>query len=378
MIRATLYHCLPGIPKHWKNSANAIIINCYELARTLIQTCRKCAIHSLEELTRAIQDQGLRLSVQVQTGVHQTVITAKRLGLRLSVQVQTGVHQTVITAKRLSVSLVNYPSHDYTAHQATRATTKNIKVKPTDKRWLMVILLHMNLLQRAYDPNQFRGHAYVVIDATVWAGPHQQIHEHGNGLPERRPFHEEPVQAPLQPPLATPKSGMRDTKPRQGHQVPGTKQSARLLHCPRQGRGASLRPPPPWSLTVGQGYHKGKKKAKPKIKRLTSIEEDGQAYTCPVHSLTEAASEYWKADHVCMSVNEGVVISGTIYELIQDFSRYWKQLRREIGIWQEEVHVGAKWERAGAHKSVSCNYSVCVFCVFLFTGHHSPSPLGIG
>ena len=41
-----------------------------------------------------------------------------------------------------------------------------------------------------------------------------------------------------------------------------------------------------------------------------------------------------------MRVDEAVVISGTIYELIQDFSRYWKQLRRVIGIWQEQVHVG--------------------------------------
>ena len=32
-----------------------------------------------------------------------------------------------------------------------------------------------------------------------------------------------------------------------------------------------------------------------------------------------------------MRVNEVVVISGTIYKLIQDFSRYWKQLRRVIG-----------------------------------------------
>ena len=132
-------------------------------------------------------------------------------------------------------------------------------------------------------------------------------------------------------------------------------------------------------LTIGQGYHKGKKKAKPKIKRLTPIEEDGQVYTCPVHSLAEATSKYWKAYHVYLRVDEAVVISGTIYELIQDFSHYWKQLRRVIGIWQEEVHVGAKWERAGAHKSVLCNYySVCVFCVLLFTGHHSPSPIGIG
>jgi hypothetical protein len=197
-------------------------------------------------------------------------------------------------------------------------------------------------------------------------------------FPERRPFHEEPVQAPLQPPLATPKSSMSDTKPRQGHQMPVTKQSTRLLHCSRQGREASLLPPPPWFLKVGQGYHKGKKKAKPKLKRLALIEEDGQRCTGPVNSLTEATSEYWKADHVCMTVYKAVVISGTIYELMQDFSRYWKQLRRVIEIWQEEVHVGAKWEQAEAHKSVFCNYSVCVFCDLLFTGHHSLSPLGIG
>ena len=177
----------------------------------------------------------------------------------------------------------------------------------------------MNLLQRAYDQNQFRCHAYFVIDATVWAGSH---HQHENGPPERRPFHEEPVQSSLQPPLATSKSGMRATRPRQGHQVPVTKQSTRLLHCSRQGRGAALRPPPPWSLTIGQGYHKRKKKDKPKIKRLIPIEENGQVYTCPVHSLTEATSEYWKADHVCMRVDEAVVISETIYELIRDFSRH--------------------------------------------------------
>ena len=92
-----------------------------------------------------------------------------------------------------------------------------------------------------------------------------------------------------------------------------------------------MRPPPPWSIAVGIGYHKGKQKVD-----STSL----MHWTNPlIHTLDDV-----------------VVTTGTVHELIREDASYWKKLRSGLAIWREEAYAGVKRERYRAHRSILCNF----------------------
>jgi hypothetical protein len=105
---------------------------------------------------------------------------------------------------------------------------------------------------------------------------------------------------------------------------------------------------------VGIGYHKGKKKIE-----STSLMHWTNP---PIHALDDV-----------------VVTTGTVYELIRDYASCWKKLRSGLAIWREEVYDGVKRERYGAHRRMLCNfYCACVFHALLCTDNLSSKPIGVG
>ena len=126
------------------------------------------------------------------------------------------------------------------------------------------------------------------------------------------------------------------------------------LRYHREGRGGIMRPPPPWSLAVGIGYHKGKQK------------------------IASTALMHWTNPPI-RPLEDTVVVTGTVYELIRNWTSYWKKLRSVLAIWRVDAYTGAKRERHGVHRSMSCTlYYICVYYVLPCTDNLTSRPTGVG
>ena len=122
----------------------------------------------------------------------------------------------------------------------------------------------------------------------------------------------------------------------------------------RESRGGTMRPPPPWSIAVGIGYRKGKQK------------------------IESTALMHWKNQPI-RPLEVTVGPTGTVYELIRNWTSYWKNLRSGSAIWREDAYTGAKREQHGAHRSMSCNlYYTCVYYVLPCTDYFSSRPIEVG
>jgi len=98
-----------------------------------------------------------------------------------------------------------------------------------------------------------------------------------------------------------------------------------------------MRPPPPWSIAVGIGYHKGKQK------------------------VDSTSLMHW-TNPLIHTHDDVVLTTGTVHELIREDASYWKKLRSGLAIWREKAYAALKRERYGAHRSILCNfYCACVF-----------------
>ena len=73
-----------------------------------------------------------------------------------------------------------------------------------------------------------------------------------------------------------------------------------------------MRPPPPWSLAVGKGYHKGKQK------------------------IESTALMLWTNQQIRL-LEDTVVVTGTVYELLRNWTSYWKKLKSGSAIWKEDA-----------------------------------------
>ena len=86
---------------------------------------------------------------------------------------------------------------------------------------------------------------------------------------------------------------------------------------------------PPWSIAVGIGYHKGKQKIESTALMLWT--------NTPIYPLDDV-----------------VVVTVTVYDLIRDYASYWKKLRCGLAIWREGEYTGVKREQYGAHLCLLC------------------------
>jgi hypothetical protein len=339
MIRATIYHCLSGIPGYWKRTAYNIIKDQYRITQRKIQTYHKATTNSLKQWTCFWQ----RLKVDLM------VCTAW-----ITDQAMTLVQQTTIPARGAHSCLAYDRNITHTNNRKERAATNNIiPLNSSGKRWLLLALLHLKLLHWMYEPHPL----YVtvpILDATVrTVETYEQTHQRAEGPYGTRPTHKAPHHANLQPPLAASKSGKWIPCPGQSNMRTTTELVQRLRNH-KESRGGTMRPPPPWSIAVGIGYHKGKQKID-----STSL----MLWTNPlIHTHDDV-----------------VAMNGTVHELIREDASYWKKLRSGSANWREEAYAGVKRERYGAHRSILCNfYCACVFHALLCTDNLSSIPIGVG
>ena len=132
-----------------------------------------------------------------------------------------------------------------------------------------------------------------VLDATVrTVETYKQTHQRAEEPYETRPTHKTPHHANLRPPLAASKSGKWILCSGQSNTVKITELVQRLRNH-RESRGGIMRPPPPWSLAVGIGYHKGKQK------------------------IESTALMLWKNQPI-RPLEDTVGATGTVYELIRN------------------------------------------------------------
>ena len=193
-----------------------------------------------------------------------------------------------------------------------------------------------------------------ILDATVrTVETNEQTHQRAEGPYGTRPTHKAPHHANLQPPLAAPKSGKWILCPEQSNMRKITKLVQRLRNR-RESRGGTMRPPLPWSIAVGIGYHKGKQK------------------------VDSTSLMHW-TNLLIHTLDDVVVTTGTVHELIREDASYWKKLRSGLAIWREDAYAGVKREGYGAHRIMLCNlYCTCVFHGLLCTDKLSSIPIGIG
>ena len=266
----------------------------------------------------------------------------------------TLVQQTTIPARGVHNCLADDRNITHTSNRKERAATMNIiPLNSSGKRWLLLALLHLKLLHWMYEPHPL----YVtipILDVTVrTVETYEQTHQRAEGPYGTRPTHKAPHHANLRPPLAASKCGKWIPCPGQSNMRKITELIQRLRNH-RESRGGTMRPPPPWSIAVGIGYHKGKQKID-----STSL----MLWTNPlIHTHDDV-----------------VAMNGTVHELIREDASYWKKLRSGLAIWREKAYAAVKRERYGAHRSILCNfYCACVFHALLCTDNLSSIPIGVG
>ena len=127
MIRATIYHCLSGIPGYWKRTTYTIIRDQYRITQQKIQAYHKATTTSLEQWTYYWQ----RLKEDLM--VYTAWITE---------QVKTYTQQLFVITRRFHTYLASDCYTTHTSHKNRAATMNIIPLNSSGKRWLLLALLH--------------------------------------------------------------------------------------------------------------------------------------------------------------------------------------------------------------------------------------------